>query len=133
MYRSLRKNVVISFVCFSLAGIGMPLSANAGIVGTGDYLAIQDRDIRIERINRVLTQDKVRQQLTSLGVNPEHAKLRVAALTDGELAALDERMQELPAGGSALEVVLVVFLVLLILDLTGLTDIFPGIGPGKVK
>jgi hypothetical protein len=88
----------------------------------------------IERINDALMQDRVRKQLTVLGVNPEYAKQRVAALTDADLRTLDARLQDLPAGGTGvLEVVVVVFLIMLILDLMGVTDLFPGIGPGKTR
>ena len=112
----------------------MPVSANAGVVGTTAYLTLRNRDIRVERINDALMQDRVRERLMVLGVNPEHAKQRVAALTDADLRALDERLQDLPAGGNGvLEVVVVVFLVILILDLMGVTDLFPGIGPGKTR
>jgi hypothetical protein len=133
MFHSLFKNLVVSIFCLSLAGLGIPVSANAGIIGTDQYLALQDREIRIERINDTLMRDSVRKQLTSMGVDPEHAQQRVAALTDADLIALDERLRDLPAGGGALELVLAVFLVFLILDLLGVTDIFPTIGPGKTK
>jgi hypothetical protein len=134
MCHSFCRNVFISIICFSLSGIGMPRLAKAEVIETTAYLALQDRGMRIERINDALMQDKVRNQLTVLGVSPEYAQQRVAALTDAELRTLDARLEDLPAGGSGvLEVVLVVFLILLILDLTGATDVFPGIGPGKAR
>ena len=132
MCRTISRNLIAFIACASLIGPGMSLPASASVVGTDQYLTLEDRDSRISRINDVLMQDKVRNQLTALGVDPEDAQKRVAALTDGELATLDERIQDLPAGG-LLELLLVVFLVILILDLTGLTDIFPGIGPGKTR
>lgn len=132
MCRKICRNLIAFIACTSLIGPWMLLPAHASIVGTDQYLTIENRDARVSRINDVLMQDKVRDQLTALGVDPEDAQKRVAALTDDELVALDDRIQDLPAGG-LLELVLVVFLVMLILDLTGLTDIFPGIGPGKVR
>ncbi len=132
MYRTIRRNLVAFIACTSLIGLGMSLPASASVVGTDQYLMLEDRDARISRINDVLMRDKVRGQLTALGVDPDDAQKRVAALTDGELVALDERIQDMPAGG-LLELVLVAFLVMVILDLTGLTDIFPGIGPGKTR
>jgi hypothetical protein len=131
MCRTICRNVIASIVCMSLVGPGM-LPASASVIGTDQYLTLQDRDARISRIDDALLQDRVRDQLTALGVDPEDARQRVAALTDADLAVLDERIQDMPAGGF-LELVLVAFLVILILDLTGLTDIFPGIGPGKTR
>ena len=133
MFRSLFKNLVVLIFCLSLAGLGIPMSADAGIIGTDGYLALQDRAIRIERINDTLMQDRVREQLTSLGVDPEHAQQRVATLSDTDLMALDGRLQDLPAGGEFLGLVVAAFLVILILELAGVTDLFPTIGPGKTK
>ncbi len=133
MFRSLFKNLVVFIFCLSLAGLGIPMSADAGIIGTDEYLALQDRAIRIERINDTLMQDRVREQLTSLGVDPEHAQQRVATLSDTDLMALDGRLQDLPAGGDILGLVVAAFLVILILELAGVTDLFPTIGPGKTK
>ena len=48
----------------------------------------------------------------------------MASLSDAELAQLEGRLQQLPAGGSALGLVGAVFLVLLILEITGVVDIF---------
>ena len=50
---------------------------------------------------------------------------RAATLSDAELAQVAEQMQTLPAGGDSLFAVIgIVFLVLLILELTGVIDIF---------
>ena len=49
---------------------------------------------------------------------------RVAALSDQELVTLAQHFDELPAGGSALGVIGVVFIVLLILELVGAINIF---------
>jgi len=46
-------------------------------------------------------------------------------MTDQEVAKLDHRMKELPAGGDVLGVALVVFIVFIITDAIGATDIFP--------
>lgn len=129
MIRTLSRNVLVLSVCLSLSGIAAPISAGAGVVRTDQYLALQDREARIDRINGFMTRESVREQLTSMGVDPAAASSRVASLTDAELASLDENLQDMPAGGSLLELVLVVFLVLIILDLTGATNIFPTIGP----
>ncbi len=63
-------------------------------------------------------------RLIAMGVDPKEARARVAALTEGELAVLDYHLNKLPAGAGALEVVGLVFVVFLILELTGVTNIF---------
>ena len=127
----LSRNTIVAIICLMLSGLTYPISAAADLVGTADYLAAEDRQARIERVQAALLQERVSKQLTQHGVDPTQATLRVAALSDAELVKLDQQFQELPAGAGALEIVLLVFLVFLILDLTGVTNVFPTIGPGK--
>jgi hypothetical protein len=75
-------------------------------------------------VHAALDREAVQAQLVSLGVDPADAKARVAALSDAELQRLDGRLAELPAGAGVIEVVGIVFVVLLILELVGVTDIF---------
>ena len=100
---------------------------HAGTFGTGDYLAADDREVRIERVRDFLAEDRVRDQLEQLGVDAEAAEGRVAALTNEELAMLDARIDEMPAGSGVLGIVGAVFVVLLVLELVGVTNIFNAI------
>jgi hypothetical protein len=68
--------------------------------------------------------DQVRAQMLALGVDPAAVDARVARLTDAELRSLAERMGTLPAGGDALAIIGILFLVLLILEVVGVIDIF---------
>src|SRR6185503_12351402 len=102
-----------------------PMPAEAAMLSTDAALAGVDRD----RVADFLGRPDVRSLLQSYGVNPDDAKARVAALSDDELARLASEIDRLPAGGDALGTIvwaaLVVFLVLLITDLLGLTKVFP--------
>ena len=64
-----------------------------------------------------------------LSVDPEEAARRVAGLSDEEIEQIAGRLDDLPAGegalGAVIGAILVIFLVLLITDLQGLTDVFP--------
>jgi len=79
---------------------------------------------QIDRVQKALNQQHVQEQLEMLGVDPANAQERIAALSSEEIALLDQRLQEMPAGSGALEVIGVVFLVLLILELVGVINIF---------
>lgn len=131
MIRLFCRNTTVAIVCLMLSGLTYPISASADFIATADYLAAEDRQVRVDRVQAALLQDRISAQLTDLGVEPGQASQRIAALSDAELVELDKRFQELPAGAGALEAVLIVFLLLLILDLTGVTNVFPTIGPGK--
>jgi hypothetical protein len=109
----------------NLLTLGLVQSAGAGVISTEAAIEMQERTARIERINSVLARDNVQSQMIRLGVQPEVAAARIASLSDGELRQLEARMNELPAGGDgALTVLGIVLLVLLVLELVGVTDIF---------
>jgi len=85
----------------------------------------QGRSESLATINAALAREEVRSELSSLGVEPAQVDARLAALTDSELRSMAERIQTMPAGGDGvLAVIGVVFIVLLILELTGVIDIF---------
>jgi hypothetical protein len=98
--------------------------ARADVIGTEQYLQSLDREAALTRIEGVLARDAVRGELERLGVDTELAGERVAALTDEELQLLAQELENLPAGGSALGTLGVVFIVLLVLELVGVIDIF---------
>jgi hypothetical protein len=80
------------------------------------------------RVMDFMLRDDVQQQLTILGVDPEEAARRVASLSDEEIQQIAGRLDELPAGeglGAIVGLILIIFLVLLVTDLMGLTDVFP--------
>ena len=81
------------------------------------------------RIKQVLVREDVRQALIKQGIDPGEADARIDSLSDAEAIAVADKLDQLPAGGGALEVLLivalVVFLVLLATDIAGYTDIFP--------
>jgi hypothetical protein len=61
----------------------------------------------------------------ALGVDPELARLRVASLSAEEIVEVAGRVQDAPAGGDGVFVVLgITFIVLLVLELVGVIDIF---------
>ena len=72
----------------------------------------------------MLARAEVAAELRRLGVEPEAALARAEALSDQELQILVDDLENLPAGGSLLGTVGVVFIVLLILELVGAIDIF---------
>ena len=100
-------------------------SAVAAVISTeASYSAAQHAQA-LARVNEVLTREDVRDQLVAWGVDPAAAHERVSALTHSELAALDARLQDLPAGGVGLiEVLGITVFVLLILELLGVTNVF---------
>ena len=124
MRSTILHRLVLSILSASLISLGIVQSAAGAVVGTEQAIRLEDRTLMIDRINGTLAERQIRDQLVALGVDPADARQRVEALSDGELALLDEQLAELPAGAGALEVLGIVLLVLLVLELVGVTDIF---------
>lgn len=105
--------------------LGMPLPVSADIVATDQIYASAERD----RVKSFLDRADVQAQMQALGVDASVARARVDALTAEEVAQLADRIDQLPAGGDAggaiIGALLVVFIILLITDILGLTKIFP--------
>ena len=104
-------------------------SAFAGMIGTETVLdATRSQEAR-DYLNRILAREDVRASLVAQGIDPLEAKARVDSLSDAEAVSLADQIEELPAGGSALGILvgalLIVFIVLLITDILGYTDVFP--------
>ena len=124
------------FLCLPLAALMLVVSApwsttvQAALVTTDqvmtDPAAVAGNR---EKVVHFLQQDAVREHLVAMGVDPSEVEARLAALSPAELAQLSARIDQMPAGGDGLGAVvvaiLIVFLVLLITDLAGLTDVFP--------
>lgn len=90
--------------------IGLPFQVSAGMIGTDQVVsAAQAQAARAAVLSQVSRAD-VSGQLQALGLTPQAAKDRVAALTDSEVAKLAGQIESLPAGadgGSLLLLILV--------------------------
>lgn len=120
-----RKSVRITFSAL-IGLIMLPLAsfaAHAEIISSQEAMAMESGQT-LTRVETWLRQDAVIEELTAMGVDPEVAALRAASLSPSELEQLADRIDELPAGAGALEVLGITFLVLLILELTGVINIF---------
>jgi hypothetical protein len=115
---------LVRVVCVALLNLGSPMVAEAGLIGTLQAVDAGTRSADLATVNAALSREQVRAQFISLGVDPAKVESRVAALTDGELRALAGQVADAPAGGDALAVVGIVFIVLLILEAVGVIDIF---------
>ena len=121
----LGKLIQTSFITLILcAGLGQP--AQAGLVGTQDLVNNPSISQDIASLRQSIVQ-----QLVVLGVESEQAHVRVASLSDTQVSEISGRINELPAGADAGGILLTIFIVFVITDVIGATDIFPFIHPVK--
>ena len=116
------------FVIFTFLWLGLQLpAAQAGIVGTEVIVSTAQAQQDRAQIMNLLDRKDIQEQLVSHGVTTEQAKARVDSLSDAETHTLAGQLNTLPAGGdsSVLSVIVLIFLVLLVTDILGLTNVFP--------
>lgn len=106
--------------------------AQAAMVGTSQVIIDAQRAAERARLVSLLEREDLQRELAALGVDPEQAKQRVAALTDAEVERLSRQIDTLPAGGaSAVGILVLLILILIVTDVLGLTDVFTFVHPMK--
>jgi hypothetical protein len=119
------KRLIASFLIVSTTCLGLPLTAQAGIVSTDDAATTSSSTGARERISAFLQRDDVATAIQAQGVTSQAALERVNAMTDAEVAQLAQRIDQAPAGGEILGLLFTVFIILLVTDILGLTKVFP--------
>ena len=118
------KKTVAMLLILSMSLLGLPAVGLAAPIGTDTLVQLNQRGELLSRIQMQLASDDVRAQFLERGVSPDEVDARIAALSTEELQTLSMQLDELPAGGSLLAVIGVVFGVLLILEMVGVTNVF---------
>jgi hypothetical protein len=126
--RKMRKSVaILVIVALSTFSI-ISVPAHARMVNTAEILKQNQHNLACERINMFLDRSEVHKHLVVWGINPDEATARIDCLSDQEIEEILSRIDHLPAGGGALGTIvgaaLIIFIVLLITDILGFTDVF---------
>ena len=120
---------VAPFMAVLMIVVSIPIgAAQAGLVSTDVVIERAHADGDRARVLNFLGRDQIRDQIRALGVDPDEAAARVNALSDIEIARLAGRIDALPAGqdvfSSIIGAAVLIFLILLVTDLLGLTNVF---------
>lgn len=102
--------------------------ASAGLYGSDEVVAQQQHQYSQQQVLAFVDNAEVQQKLIELGVSPDDAKQRIASMTTAELDALNNQLNEMPAGG-IVGTIVTVLVVIAVLDLLGITDVYPFIRP----
>ena len=125
------KPVSVILVMNVIATVFFSQYVSAAMIGTEMVSEVNSSREEAARIyvQSLLAREDVRNILIKQGLDPKEVQARVDSLTNEELIRLADQIERLPVGGDALGtilgVALIVFLILLITDILGLTDIFP--------
>lgn len=120
----IKKAIALMLVATLLFG-GFTTQVAAAVISTQQVMSLEQRQGTIDHIQASLQRADVQQAMINMGVDPQEALLRVDSLSDQELAQLNTQIDSLPAGGDGvLALIGAVFVILLILELTGVINIF---------
>ena len=133
--RRYSRIIALPLVALMMA-VTMPLGmAQAALVGTDQVVAPSQAETDRARVAAFIAREDVRGEMRKMGVDHAEAERRIAVMSDMEIQRVAARINEAPAGqsavGAVVGAVVLIFIVLLITDMLGLTDIFPFVKRNK--
>ncbi|MGB5180095.1 MAG: DUF6627 family protein [Gammaproteobacteria bacterium] len=122
----------LAWVLSALLMLMPVMNIQAAMLDTDTLITTARSQQSITGLQQLLGREDAQQQLLALGVDPDQVGERVASLSDSELARINQGIDTLNAGGdSVLGILLIIFIVFVITDVIGATNIFPFIHPVK--
>lgn len=122
--------VILGFLLFDFSA---PTMAQAQLIGTDAVMTVKAVEENRDKVMAFLDREDVQQAMVAQGVDVSEARKRVASLSEAELAKVAQAMDQLPAGGdgfgAVIGAIVLIFLVLLITDILGLTNVFNFVRP----
>jgi hypothetical protein len=134
---SLFYRITSLFLILVLAFTLVPVwPAQAAMLDTGAVLESEETRTARQKLQDFLQREEVAKTLEQQGIAPDEARARVRALSDSEVQAAAARLPELPAGqgaGTIVGAALFIFVVLIITDILGYTDVFTFVKKEQIR
>lgn len=121
-FRRLGKVIPMLSILAFLAIQTAPLQA--AMIDNGQLIAQSQHEVTKQEVLSQLDRQDVQNKLVAMGVDLDNAKQRINQMNDQELAQIAQDFDEMPAGSGLIGAVLVVFIVLVVTDMLGATDVF---------
>ncbi|MDU0112985.1 PA2779 family protein [Psychrosphaera aquimarina] len=103
-------------------------TSHAGVVGSDTVLTQIQGEYSKQQLVSMVSNEDVLAKLEALGVDAQTAQTKISQMTNSELLAFNQQLNDAPAGG-IVGTAITVFIVLAVLDLLGVTDLFTFIDP----
>ena len=103
-------------------------TVHAEAVTSHNVMQAQSHAYNKQQLIEMVSRADVQEKLVSLGVTQGYAISRINGMTNSEIAQLNSQLNDAPAGG-VVGAVLTVLAIIAILDLVGVTDVYPFIRP----
>lgn len=124
MTRIIAKIVTVQLLVIFFTISVLTPGARSAVIDTDAILSQHGDPAQVE-LQNFLAREDVRKLLIASGVEPADVERRIAALTSDELDQLRRQINDMPAaGGEVLTIIGAVFLILIILELVGVTNVF---------
>ncbi len=134
----LRSNM--KFLCLVMAVLTLIVSIPkesvlAALIDTETIIDSSHSQKARDQLMQFIAREDIQKALIANGIDPMEAEARINTLSDEEVIRISDQIEKLPAGGGAAEFLLIMLLILIlvfvILDLSGVTDVFTFIKPQK--
>jgi hypothetical protein len=120
--RALAALLSVSLFC------GAPLATvQAGMLDNAQLTQQHQSQQQRQDIQSLLARADVASYLRAQGVSASDLEGRINGLSDAEISRMHEQLKDLPAGGNVLGAILLIIVIFMLLDMGGVTDIFPRI------
>ncbi|NOY73691.1 MAG: PA2779 family protein [Gammaproteobacteria bacterium] len=123
--RTLSLILSISLLCISFGQTQAAIITNDQIIQQSQQKT--DKTALLQMINR----SDIQERLLDMGVTSADVEERINQMTPEEVAQLNQQLDQLPAGSGIIGIIALGFVVFVITDVIGATDIFPFIHPVK--
>lgn len=117
-----------SLTCAALISLTFSGVTSAGVYSSEQVVQIQQYNYNKQEVLSMIDDSTVQNKLIALGVSSEEALNRINAMTPQEVSELNKQLNEAPAGG-IVGTIVTVLVVVAVLDLMGITDVYPFIRP----
>ena len=127
--RKISKPAAIFLAFHMIMLSGLSQSVSAAMISTDSIVKVDRGQTPRDYLSNFLARKEIQSALISQGIDTQEVQDRIDNLSDDEIGKFVREMDQLPAGGGFLEtfiiIVFLIFLILLVTDISGYTDVFP--------
>lgn len=120
------RQFLSTLITAALLSLSVAPMAAADVVTTDDILQSTQLAEKRAEVHNFMAREDVRETLLGYGVSDADITSRIDALTDAEILQMHEQIENMPAGG-VFGTIIAILVIFILLDIAGVTDIFPRI------
>ena len=115
--RSIRRNsqaIGVAMIILTLMTAVPYQTALAALIGTETVLDAANGTETRDRVKGFLAREDVRALFIAQGIDPQEAQARIDSLTDSEVDKISRQIEQLPAGGDAIGLIIGLLIIVLL-------------------